>query len=498
MRILAFLFSAAAIAIAQTPCGDLKNLKIADATITAAEVIPAGEYRPAGQAPPAGKQQAAPLQVPPFCRVAVTLKPTSDSNIDFEVWLPAEWNGKYQAVGGGGWAGIISYPAMATALNEGYATSSTDTGHKGGNASFAPGHPEKIVDYAYRSIHEMTVKSKAVIAAHYGKSPRLSYFNGCSTGGRQGLMEAQRYPEDFDAILAGAPANNHNNLHAYDMNLAMVYLKDKDHLVPAAKLSVLNKAVLAACDAMDSVKDGLLNDPRKCKFDPAVLTCKGADAPDCLTPAQVETVKAAYAPAKTKAGQLVHPGLAMGGETGWTRMTADTEPMGVSIGSFRFVLYQDPAWDWKKFDLDRDIAASNEKYGYINATNPDLSAFKNRGGKLIQYHGWSDQLIGPENSINYRESVLAKMGKNQDNWYRLFMVPGMAHCQGGPGANQFNIFGALERWKETGEAPAQITAAHVTNNRVDMTRPLCPYPQVAVYKGSGSTNDAANFACRVQ
>jgi feruloyl esterase len=496
-RLALLAISVVGLAAAQTPCDQLKSLRLPDTTITMAENVAAGDFRPNGAAAQ-GKQQAPALQVPAFCRVAATLKPTADSSVDIEVWLPENWNGKYQAVGGGGWAGIISYPAMATAIAEGYATSSTDTGHKGGDATFAPGHPEKVIDFAYRAIHEMTLKSKSVIQARYGKAPRLSYFNGCSTGGRQGLMEALRYPDDFDAILAGAPANYQIHLHAYDMNVALMEYKDKDHMVPAEKLALLNKAVLGVCDAKDGVKDSLLNDPRKCDFDPASLTCKSGDAPTCLTAAQVETVKTVYADAKYKDGTLLYPGLQPGGETGWTRLSTGNEPMGVSIGSYKYLLHQDnTAWDWRTFDLDADTKAADEKFGYINAVSPDLSAFKKRGGKLLMYHGWNDQLISPKNSINYYQSVLSKMGGKQDDWYRLFMVPGMGHCQGGAGPNQFNIFGALERWKEGGEAPQVVQASHVSNNRVDMTRPLCPYPQVATYKGVGSTNDAANFACKV-
>jgi feruloyl esterase len=492
------LAAAAATALAQTPCQNLKSLSLPDTTITMAESVAAGPFRPPAQGGGApGGAPAQPLQMPAFCRVAATLKPTSDSTIDIEVWLPAnDWNGKYQAVGGGGWAGIISYPAMATAVQEGYATSSTDTGHKGGDATFAPGHPEKVVDFAYRAIHEMTVKSKALVAAFYGRAPRLSYFNGCSTGGRQGLMEAQKYPEDFDAILAGAPANYQIHLHSFDLALALVYLKDKDYGLTAGKLATVNKAVLAACDAMDGVKDGLLNDPRKCKFDPSTLLCKNGDSDACLTAHQVETIRAAYTPAKAKDGKLIYPALEPGGETAWTRLINATEPMGVSIGSYRYVLYQDPNWDWHLFDLDKDTAAADEKYGFINAVSPDLSAFKAHGGKLLQYHGWSDQLISPENSINYHDSVLKKMGQKQDSWYRLFMIPGMQHCQGGPGVSQFSYMGALERWRESGVAPDSLVGAHVANNRVDMTRPVCAYPQVATYKGVGSTNDAVNFACK--
>ncbi len=475
---------------AQTPCESLKSLSLPHTVITASEVVPAGQMLPA------------------HCRVAAVLTPSFDSHIEIEVWLPTatDWNRKFQAVGNGGWAGSITFAngdsgvarGLASALQEGYATASTDTGHQGtvGDASFALGHPEKVVDFAYRAVHEMVIQSKAMITAFYGSGPRLSYWNGCSTGGRQGLMEAQRYPEDFDGIIAGAPANYHLHLSAWDMNLAMTNQKDKDHLVPAEKLAIVNRAVLAACDRLDGIKDGLLTDPRKCHFDPAPLLCVAADGPNCLTATQLETIRAAYAPAKTKAGQLIYPGLPLGGETGWTRM-ANPEPFAISLGTFRYVAHQDPNWDWRTFDLDREVLLVDERAGFINAISPDLSAFKARGGKLLTYHGWNDQLISAENSLNYRASVLAKMGNAQDDWYRLFMAPGMMHCGGGPGPNQFNGMAVLERWRESGIAPDQITAYHVTNNRVDMSRPLCPFPQIAVYKGVGSTNDAVNFACRL-
>jgi len=250
------------------------------------------------------------------------------------------------------------------------------------------------------------------------------------------------------------------------------------------------------------VKDGILNDPHKCKFDPTTLLCKGnitpSDTSNCLTAAQLETVKAMYAPAKTKSGNIVYPGLPLGGELGWTRLNTP-EPMAVPLGSFKYVLYQDASWDWRKFDLDHDVAAADEKAGStLNAINPDLTAFQKHGGKLLMYHGWSDQLITAENSINYYQSVQQKMVGNQSDWYRLFMMPGMMHCRGGAGPDQFSMMGIIERWRETNTPPDQITAWHVTQNRVDMTRPLCPYPQVAVYKGSGNPNDAGNFVCRVQ
>jgi feruloyl esterase len=501
-------------------CEKLASLALPNTTITSAQLVPAGPFTPTPQGPPgapvtpaapaatAGRgapaggrggqgPAAPPVMLPAHCRVAAVLKPSADSHIEIEVWLPAEnWNGKFQAVGNGGWAGVISYPAMATALLEGYATASTDTGHKGGNAQFALGHPEKLIDFAYRAVHEMTVQSKAIISSYYSRAPRLSYWNGCSTGGRQGLMSAQKYPEDFDAILAGAPANYQTHLHAWDLSVAVPALTNASAAIPPAKLALINRAVVNACDAKDGVKDGLLNDPRSCTFDVASLACKAGDAEDCLTDAQIAQAKRAYAPAKTSSGEVVFPGKDPGSETGWSGFVGGSQAPGVSVGSFQ-VAYGDANWDPRTFSLDRDLKIVDEKVGApVNAINPDLRAFKARGGKLLLYHGWNDTAISAGNTINYYSSVLAKMGKNQDDWIRLFMAPGMQHCGNGPGPNQVNWMAALERWREGGAAPDRLDAAHVTNNRVDMTRPLCPYPQVAQYKGSGSTNDAGNFVCK--
>jgi feruloyl esterase len=477
---------------AQTTCERLAQAAIPNAVIALAAPVTAGDFKPEQSA---GGPNSPTLHVPAFCRIAATLHPTSDSSIGIEVWLPEDWNGKFQAVGGGGWAGVISYPAMAAALAEGYATSSTDTGHKGSNAEFAPGHREKMIDYGYRAVHEMTVVAKLLITARYAGSPRLSYWNGCSTGGRQGLQEAQMYPADYDAILAGAPANYLLHLNAWDLQAALINQKDEVHLVPATKLAMLHRAVLEKCDGLDGVKDGLLNDPRACKFDPSALLCKGSETAACLTAAQLESVQAMYAPAKRKDGTLVYPGMPYGGEQLWTRLFAPS-PFGIALSTYRYAVHESAAWDWHSFDLDADVALADRKLGYVHAINPDLTAFRDRGGKLLMYHGWADQLISAENSINYHAAVERKMGGNQDNWYRLFMVPGMGHCRGGDGPNQFNAMGALERWREASEAPVQILATHVTNNNVDVTRPLCPYPQVAVYKRVGSSNDATNFVCK--
>ena len=496
-------------ALAATPCAELKSLKLANTTITLAEPVAAGPFVQPGRAggpPPAAAPAGAPagrgggappLMLPAYCRVAATLTPTSDSDIKIEVWLPSEgWNGKYQAVGNGGWAGIISYAAMAAALREGYATSSTDTGHVGGTSAPLIGHPEKVIDYSHRSVHEMAATAKKLIAAHYDQQLRLSYWNGCSTGGRQGLMSAQRFPEDFDAILAGAPANYHSHLHSNDLVNAVPALTTPGGLLSQAKLNMLNQAVLNACDAQDGVKDGLLSNPTACKFDAATLVCKGTETESCLTPVQLESVKRMYAPSKFSDGKVIFPGKTIGSEASWSAVVAtSTQPIFVAVGSFQLA-YQDPNWDWKKFDIDRDVKFVDEKTAFINAVDPDLGKFKARGGKVLMYHGWNDTAISSQNSIDYYNSVLAKMGKNQGDFIRLFMVPGMGHCQGGPGPDQINYMAALERWREAGDAPATLTATRTVGNRVDMTRLLCTYPQVATYKGVGSTNDAASFVCK--
>ena len=315
-------------------------------------------------------------------------------------------------------------------------------------------------------------------------------------------MAAQRYPEDFDGIIAGAPANNQTQLCAWRIAVEAKILQEPASVVSRTKLALVNRAVLAACDALDGVTDGLLTDPHQCRFDPASLLCRGVDMDDCLTAPQVEAVKMGYAPARRKTGELIYPGLVPGGEMGWAMLTgANPEPGGIDVGMFRYVAHEDPAWDWRTFDLDRDTSLIDKKAGFIDAVNPDLSAFRARGGKLLIYHGWNDGgsggAISPQNSVNYYSSVLARMGPQQEDWLRLFMVPGMAHCGGGPGPNQVNWMAALERWRESGIAPDRLIASRVSDNRVNMTRPVCPYPQVAQYTGVGSTNDAANFVCKV-
>jgi feruloyl esterase len=343
---------------ARALCEGLRGFVIPNGSVTTAELVAVGPMavpaagQPAGRAGGGAAAGAVPTMLPAHCRVAATLRPSADSSIDIEAWMPANgWNGKFQAVGNGGWAGAISYGALATALQDGYAAASTDTGHKGGNALFAIDHPEKLVDFAYRAVHEMTVQAKAIIAQFYARGPRLSYWNGCSTGGRQGLMSAQRYPADFDAIVAGAPANYQTHLHAWDLAASVPALLDPAAAVPASKLAMVNRAVLAACDATDGVADGILNDPAACQFDVASLQCQGADTEACLTAPQVSSVRRVYAPAHTRSGQVVFAGKAYGAETGFGAYIGGQNAPAVSVGSFQ-VAFGNPNWDWRTFDLD--------------------------------------------------------------------------------------------------------------------------------------------------
>lgn len=483
---------------ADTRCDQLASLRLAGGAITSARQVAAGAFTSPGGG--AGADTAY-RRLPEFCRVAATLTPSADSDIKIEVWLPAAgWNRKYQAVGNGGWAGSISYAAMASALERGYATSSTDTGHTGASASFALGHPEKLIDYAYRSEHEMAVASKAIVRAYYGADPAWSYFNGCSTGGRQALVEAERYPADFDGIIAGAAANPKAGLDSWRLWMAQAMLKSQESFIPPSKHPMIHQAVLAACDSLDGVTDGLLENPLQCRFDPKVLACQGPDAPGCLTPAQVEAATVVMSPATDrKTGTLIFPGFAPGTELGWSRLLGGPAPYDTAVDQFKYVVFADPKWDWRTFELERDMAASQAAAnGVLAGVNPDLSAFARRGGKLLTYHGWADPSIAPEASINFYKSALAATTPSSQSpeWLRLFMVPGMGHCSGGAGPDTFDKVSALEAWVERGQAPSRIVASRIVDGKVERTRPLCAYPQVARYTGSGSLDEAANFTCQ--
>jgi feruloyl esterase len=469
-------------------CESLAGLSVPNMTITASETISTGAFREL-------------TLLPPFCRVAATLKPSSDSDIKIEVWLPASnWNGKFQGVGNGGLAGSINYAAMGQALRRGYATSSTDTGHIGNTTRDLLGHPEKVIDFGYRAIHEMTVKAKVIVDAFYGNGPRYSYFDGCSTGGRQGFKEAQRFAADYDGIIAGAPAADGTHIAVGRMWIASATLKDPASLIPRNKYLMIHQAVVGACDAIDGLKDGLIDDPRRCMFDFKSLECKAGDGPSCLTPAQADAAKKILSPATNpRTGAEIFPGLEPGSEMGWALQAGGPRPEGNSLDRLTHLVFKNSDWDWQTFNFDTDVAlAEKADNGVGDAVDPNLKEFASRGGKLLVYHGWSDQSIAPQATIQYYNSVLKAMGgaTETSSWIRLFMVPGMGHCGGGEGPNAFNAMSALEEWVEKGKAPDRIIASHSTAGQVDRTRPLCPYPEVARYTGNGSIDDAANFVCR--
>jgi feruloyl esterase len=477
-------------------CDDLSKLALPNATITLAQRVEAGAFQSPTEAA-ADRFRG----LPAFCRVAATLNPTSDSDIKIEVWLPVSgWNGKFQAVGNGAFNGTIAYPAMAAALARGYAASSTDTGHAGGSASFALGHPEKVIDFGWRAVHEMTVAAKGIVTSHYGTGPRYSYWNGCSAGGRQALKAAQRFPADFDGIIAGAPGLDWTGRAAQAMRIAKALEEN-----PAARLSrghreLLHRAVLDACDQLDGVKDGLLESPAQCTFDPAVLECKGEGGDSCLSPEQVATARMIYSSPKNPKTKRPITGLAPGSELGWSDLGWTASARATGLDQFRFLVFGDPRWDVQKFNFDTDIVLAEERDAdTVNALDPNLKPFIERSGKLIQYHGWSDPQIAPGNSTQYYERVVKQLGGRDkiDGAYRLFMAPGMGHCGGGDGPNSFDMVAALEQWVEHGKAPDQIPASRAVNGRVERTRPLCPYPQIAAYRGSGSHDDAASFSCRM-
>ncbi len=401
-----------------------RSLSLPQATVDAAQVVaPGGFTQPGGRAGRGGNAFA---DLPAFCRVAATIKPSSDSDIKIEVWLPASnWNGKYQAVGNGAWTGAIGYAAMADALRRGYATSSTDTGHVGGSASFAMGHPEKAIDFAYRSEHEMVLKSKAVINAFYGSAPKYSYWNGCSAGGRQALKEAQMFPADFDGIIAGSPGGDWSGRSAQAVRIAQILENEAARLTPAHQ-QVLHNAVVAACDANDGLKDGLISNPASCKFDPKVLQCKNGDAPDCLSAAQVETVRAIYSPLKS--GNREIAGLAYGSELNWTNLGWSQSARATGLDHYRYLVYNDPEWQISKFNPDTDPAKLEKgESGQIDARNPDLKAFFARGGKLLMYHGWADPQISPLNATMYYDQVVKTSGGTNKINPQLPSVHGARH-----------------------------------------------------------------------
>ena len=509
---LAALFVSAGRASAQQSCESLASLKMPNVTITLATAI---STPPDFEVPSTGGRFGTPagLKVSvPFCRVAGFAAPTSDSHISFEVWLPlaTSWNGHYVGIGNPGFIGSISYAGLSREVARGSAAASTDTGHSDvGATSEAPdkwaiGHPEKIADWGHRAVHETAVAAKQLIQAYYGKPASLSFWSSCHEGGNQALTEAQKYPTDFDGIAAGDPAYYITHLQAASEYITWVALKNgvkAPGYIPPSKYPVIHRAALDACDKLDGVRDGFIEDPTRCHFDPETIRCPGnADYASCLTEPQVQTAKLVYAGPKFSDGKQIYPGFDPGSELGWGLMMAGPEPLSISTGFFKSIVFGNPDWDFRTFDVDRDTRLADERYGaMLNSNDPNLKPFKDHGGKLLIYQSWDEAIIPPRSMIDYYESVLAAMGgqaKTQD-FVRLFMVPGMGMCPGFGMGNDgtFDAMDVVEKWHVTNVAPDRIINSHKVAGVIDRTHPACPYPEVAIYKGSGDPLDAASFAC---
>jgi feruloyl esterase len=512
MALLALCFATGASA----SCEDLANFPMTDGKITGAVSVAEKSTVPLAL------MRAALVAPADFCRISVTLNPSADSEIMAEVWLPdpTKWNGKYFGVGNGGFGGTVIGPMldMRRGLAKGYATAGNDLGHEVTSmipdGSWVIGHPEKVKDFAYRADHVMAEFAKKLIAVYYGRGPQLSYFRGCSNGGHEALMEAQRYPTDYDGIIAGAPANAWTHIMVGFLWNETAQFATPGSQIPHDKLASIQKAVLAKCDALDGVKDGVINDPAKCRFDPKELLCKSGDSPECLTQPQVDALNKIYVgPIDPKTHRSLYPGFPPGSEglaSNWDTWITN-QPSAQSLFGNQFYgafVLGEPKWDYRTFDFATDPAKTDAVWGpVINSNDPDLSAFAKHGGKLILYQGWADAAITPWGTIQYYESIRQKMGADAAHRFvRLFMAPGMMHCGGGPGPSDFDSLAAMEQWREQSQAPeTMIASRYVPNPAAALTgdtgpalatRPLCAYPKVAYWNGKDSPDEAKNYACR--
>ena len=488
-------------------CASLLALHVPHTTITRAEAVTAGSFTP-----DSGKALS---DLPAFCRVTAIARPSADSEILIEIWMPRSgWNQRLEGTGNGGFAGKISWDDLAEGLRRGYAVTNTDMGMAtppGATAAIFINRPERWADWGYRATHEMTMVARQVVHSYYAQEPGYAYFVGCSTGGQQALSEAQRYPDDYDGIVGGAPAQNRTGVHVSILWNFAVNERAPASRLPDAARALLEHAVVNACDGLDGVHDGVLTDPRQCNFDPAVLECKGAQKDACLTTSQVATAKQIYAgPVNPRTGQSLYPGLPKGSEFAWNAI--DPVPGGPPPFGPIFQWVFGPNWTWPQFDYDRSNAAFQQKLAPIlNATDPNLDTFRRHGHKFILYHGWSDWLVPPGETIHYYEAVLARDKEIKasqtvppvgplDQSMRLFMVPGMSHCSAGPGATHFDALAAVVDWVERGVPPDSIIATKLPPGENTgppiLQRPLCPYPLTAHYQGQGNTDNAASFACR--
>ncbi len=492
----------------------MSALALSQARVNSAEEVPAGSYTPAGS--------AALPDLPAFCRMTASTMPSSDSLINFEVWVPIDsaWNGKLVTTGNGGYSPALSFRDMAYAMRQGYAVVGGDTGHQSSDPNqmfWGVGHPEKITDWGKRSIHAITVPAKSMVAELRARSASRSYYYGCSTGGHQAYANMQHYPDDFDGVIAGAPGNNRTRLNVEFLHR---FLSNRAHntngpvILTGAKAALITQAAVAACDAIDGVTDGVIDDPRQCdasRFDIGALQCSGADGANCLTADQITAARQIYAGPKNPRTQAqIYPGWPVSSEAGWSVYWGGSEP--VRADYWRLWVFENPQWNWWSFDYDRDVAFADAKMNpLVDQNSVDLAAFKARGAKAIVYQGWVDPVVSSFDTIAYYERLRTAQGSQAetDGFFRLFMVPGMGHCGGGSGAANFgnqggaspvvsperDVLQALDRWVEQGTAPDRIVATRVVAGNAVRTRPLCPYPKRAVYSGSGSTDEAANFRC---
>jgi len=520
----------------QTPaaCERLASLSLPNTTITLAQVVSAGGFAVPVNAPRDGGGSSAlagtigpvpdvPGRVtantaglglgynggrgippfstlPAFCRVAATLKPSPSSDIRMEMWMPISgWNGNFRGTSPNGLGGLLNYNAMGVGVTDGFATASTDTGHQGGDTAWMQ-VPDKVTDFAGRAMHETTVAGKALAAAYYGTAPKYSYMLECGGGSAAALHEVQKYPADYNGIVVGGHA-----AHLTRQIFGQLWLWQATHpngvaILPAAKLRVIHNAVLNKCDMLDGVKDGLLEDPIRCAFDPKEIECKSGDAPGCLTTPQVEAAQKIYAgPTNPRTKEKIWSPLYRGSELDWSFFSEAAAPIGIATSALRMIL-DDPTWDYRTspVDFDRHVAlADKSAIARVSASNPDISDYVRRGGKLILSGGWNNALVPAGAVLDYYKSVEARIGIDDTRGaIRLYMVPGMIECNGGPGTDTFDLLAVMRRWVERGEAPNDVPASRVEHGKVVRTRPLCPYPQVATYRGSGSTDDARNFVCK--
>lgn len=514
LRVLAASLAVAFIALSSSPdaraqalnaelskearaCADLRNLQLPEATVTGAELVTSGSFSPpaAGDAL-RGAQTGTLTKLPAFCRVMLTLQP----QIKVEVWMPSRsWNKRFQAVGGGGYAGFIAYDSLASAIRDGYASASTDTGHTTSqldgkfvlNADRSL-NEQQLKDFAYRAVHEMTVKSKSVIRSYYRSAPRYSYWNGCSTGGRQGLMEAQRFPEDYDGILSQAPAINWDRFVPAEIWPQLVMRLDLGGPIAPAKLVALREAIISANDRLDGVEDGVVDQPDQLEVSDELMKRAG------LNDREIAAVRKIWAGPRTSGGDFLWYGIE---PTAPLDAMAGPQPFPIPVDYIGTWLQRNPQWDWKTMDyaeFERFFQQSRQQYNALIGTdNPDLRAFASAGGKLLMVHGWDDQLIMPRGTIDYHRRVQEAAGgaRSSSRFARLFMAPGNFHCSGGPGPDTFNTMETLVNWVEKGKAPERLMATKLADGKPVRTRPLCVYPQTATYSGKGSTDNASSFVC---